>query len=81
MSLTISQSNLVNAISYEAWSICLWGNPKMTVICGGCESEFKTRSYYAYNRAGHDPACGEAVVANCPRCGKWNRLRGIVMDD
>jgi hypothetical protein len=25
-----------NARSVEGWNICLWGNPKLTVVCGKC---------------------------------------------
>lgn len=68
--MTITQDQLCNAAHFEAWNICLWGNPKAEIICGNCKRPFETRRYYPFNRGRTD----ECAVANCPSCGKWNRL-------
>lgn len=68
--LTVKPEDVCNALSFEAWNICLWGNPKAKIVCGSCFQEFKTRNYYPFERG----KVGEAMIANCPRCGKWNIL-------
>lgn len=70
MSIIIPKDKIVTAVGAEAWNMCLWGNPKATVICGSCYAQFKTRDYYPINRGQQN----ENTVANCPRCGKWNEL-------
>ncbi len=68
--MTISQDKICNAAHAEAWSMCLWGNPKADVVCGKCQRPFATRTYYPFNRGKPD----ESTVANCPHCGMWNKL-------
>lgn len=62
--ITIPSDRIVDAAYGECWSICLWGNPKMKVICGGCTRPFETRSYLNLDGS---------IAVNCPHCGKWNK--------
>ena len=73
MSITLPRESVVHARYFESWSMSLFGRPKMTVICGGCSRQFKTRDYMPFNQGKSD----EGIVANCPICGKWNILKGI----
>jgi hypothetical protein len=54
------------AMSVSGWSICLWGNPKLSVICGNCCNLFKTRDYIKVTNRG-----GEIAVF-CPHCQHYN---------
>lgn len=74
MAIQLSQDQICNAASFEAWSMCLWGQPKASIVCGNCKRPFSTREYRPFNRGQSD----EGVAANCPHCGKWNVARGIV---
>ena len=54
----------------EAWSVCLWGNPKMTVVCGNCLKTFSTRDYLSVTN------CGGQIACKCDGCGAMN-LTGL----
>jgi hypothetical protein len=66
MAIQIPADKISFAKHAEGWNMCLWGNPKITVICGKCYGEFKTRSYHPFTEGG--------VIANCPHCSQWNRF-------
>lgn len=72
--IILKEEQLCDAAHYSGWNICLWGNPKMTIICGSCHGEFKTRSYYRFDRE-KGP---EKTVANCPYCRKWNKMNIVL---
>ncbi len=63
-SFTISKDSFCKAAYWAQWSMCLWGNPKASIICGSCKRPFDTRRYFPFKPSG--------MVANCPHCGKWN---------
>ena len=48
----------------------LFGNPKLTIVCGDCYGQFKTKDYTLDKK-------NKEIVANCPHCGMWNRT-GLV---
>lgn len=64
--ININQNNLTDAKLVTGWNMSIFGNPKLTIICGSCDSQFKTRDYYKFNPRGS--------VACCPNCGKWNKM-------
>jgi len=55
-----------NAISVSGWSICSWGNPKLTAICGNCEGLFNTRQYVTITNRGNK------IALFCPYCHYYN---------
>ena len=69
--IKISSDKIVRAKYSEAWSICIWGNPKMTVICGHCKNKFATREYIPDNKT-------REAMAQCPHCNYWNETRLIM---
>ena len=71
--LTIKSENLVSAKYVTGWNICLWGNPKLHIICGNCEGQFLTRQYRPFFVKDQHVN----TVACCSYCGKWNKL-GLV---
>lgn len=72
--IIISTARICTARYAEGWNMCLWGPPKMKVICGSCTGQFSTRDYRAFNQGRED----EDTVADCPYCGMWNKL-GVQM--
>ncbi len=59
---------LCEAKDYRGWNICLWGRPKLSIICGHCDRPFKTRDYFPRNNhAGY-----KGLAAHCPACAYWN---------
>jgi hypothetical protein len=65
MVIPIPSDKMVKAQYSEAWAICLWGNPKMTVVCGHCSAKFETRDYIPHKNTGE-------ILALCPYCTFWN---------
>lgn len=66
--MSIPASQFVDADTVEGWNISLWGNPKLTIVCGGCHAMFKTKDYLPITNMDNEYA------ANCPKCNKWNQL-------
>lgn len=66
--MAIPLSKICKAESVNGWNICLWGRPKLTIICGDCYNLFKTRDY------NHITNMNNELAAVCPKCGKFNRL-------
>ena len=69
--ITLDRDKLCEAKYASAWSVSIFGNPKMTIICGNCCAEFATRSYHPFNKGKPD----ECIVAHCPYCTKWNKVK------
>lgn len=68
--ITIPSDRIVEGGSAHGWSGCLWGAPKLHVICGGCYREFSTRKYHPF----YENGVHSQTVINCPHCGKWNKF-------
>lgn len=63
-----TNEKLCEAKDYRGWNICLWGRPKLSIICGHCDRPFKTRDYFPRNNhAGY-----KGLAAHCPTCAYWN---------
>jgi len=43
--IKIDIKDVVTAKYVEGWNMSLFGNPKLTIICGNCSGKFKTRDY------------------------------------
>ena len=65
--MAIPISKFCNAESVSGWNMCLWGMPKLTIICGNCYGQFKTRDYIRITNMGNEYA------AICPHCQKYNK--------
>lgn len=76
--MSIKINEYVKAQHWEMWSMCLWGKPKMEMICGdtNCSGSFETRDHYNFNRGRED----SGIIAKCPYCGKWNLAKGVVYE-
>lgn len=72
--IDLPSEKLTNAQSVEGWNMSLFGAPRLTVTCGGCYSQFKTRDYYPFTSK--DGKRGS--VAYCSRCSKWNIMDVIL---
>lgn len=48
---------------FEGWNMCLWGDPKFTIVCGECGVAFKKRI----------PMMNRPRV-QCPTCGTINEI-------
>ena len=75
MAIKLTSDQICNAVYVEGWNICLWGMPKLTIVCGNCKGQFKTRDYVPFNRGKSD----KNTVSCCPYCGKWNKL-GLILE-
>ncbi len=62
----IPPDKIVKAKYSEAFSICIWGQPKMTVRCGHCNNLFATRDYKPDRET-------RECMAHCPSCNYWNK--------
>ena len=71
--MAIKIDKLCGAERVEGWNFCLWGNPKLDVICGNCKGPFSTRQYASMTDRG-----GQIAVF-CPHCGYYN-LTGLYPD-
>jgi|FAXJ01.1.fsa_nt_gi hypothetical protein len=70
MSDTVKIRKLTGAQLVEGYDFCLWGNPKLSVICGHCSGPFKTREYiFMADRGGQ-------IAVFCPHCQYYN-LTGL----
>lgn len=49
MSIKIPADRICEAHDWETWTISLFGNPKMEMICGKCYRPFASRDYHRYN--------------------------------
>lgn len=68
--MSISIDKVCGAVSVEGWAICLWGNPKLSVVCGNCKGPFSTRQYaFITNK-------GRQIAVFCPHCQYYN-LTGL----
>lgn len=60
---------------YETWGFCLWGSPKIKIVCGECNALYSTRDYVKVTNMHNQ------IAAFCPYCRKWNLLKGLVSND
>ena len=68
--ISIPSDKIFAAHYATGWNMCLWGPPKVEIICGSCYREFSTRKYHPY----YENGCRTATLANCPSCGMWNKF-------
>lgn len=68
--MKLPADRICDAASFQVWSICLFGMPKMNMVCGKCYRPFSSRDYSRYNS-------GEGIIMCCPHCGMWNVARGV----
>ena len=67
----IDSENTCWASYIEGWNFSIFGNPKLSIVCGNCHSLFKTRDYYpTYCIDSEVPI----VMTPCPHCEKWNKM-------
>ena len=59
-----------HAAYVEGWSICLWANPKLHVLCGNCGGPFDTRDYITVTNQSNE------IAVFCPHCLHYN-LTGL----
>ena len=59
----------VDAISVTGFNTSIFGRPKLTIVCGHCETLFKTRDYVPITNVGN------LLAANCSSCGYWNNTK------
>ena len=58
-------NKLVNVSYVECWNFSIFGNPKLTVVCGECKGLFKTRDYVTIKNT-------QTIGVFCPHCKTWN---------
>ena len=68
--IQVPKNSIVKAKFVEGWNFSIFGRPKLSIVCGSCGGEFKTREYRDFfeNKQHIDS------IACCCFCGKWNRL-------
>jgi len=71
--IRITPDKIVRAKYSEAFCLSIFGMPKMTVICGNCGGQFKTREYIP------EKITREAI-AHCPYCSMWNQT-GLTLEN
>lgn len=65
----MSDLEIVKPRYFETWNICLWGDPKFTIVCGKCGVSFKKRL----------PMINKPR-AQCVTCGAINEIPVTVSD-
>jgi hypothetical protein len=68
LNFTINGHPLVRAANCEGWAMSLFGQPKMTIVCGECMGTFKTRDYHKVLKKGTPIGS----FAKCSCCGMLN---------
>jgi len=66
--MSIPLSKFYQAESVSGCNICLWGKPKLLIICGSCYKPFETRTYYPITNMENE------LAAICPSCNQYNKL-------
>ncbi len=66
--IQIPPENIVNAIYVNGFTgtLLFWTHPKLTIICGNCSGQTKSRDYLYLHP-------NREICINCKFCGKWNK--------